>query len=158
MYGLIYSNFQIDKSKDLIKYIDSIYSKSIDENGFIPLKTFFDFLEKQKVSLKEIKVDLFKLFSTYEEYVADFQVNNLPKEEVKKAFKKLKKKLDKKNIKKMKEFKEVKSYSAIDLENFLKSSKLKIKIKDELSLAIKKEIKTPITLSRFYDILENTTK
>ena len=58
----------------------------------------------------------------------------------------------------MKEFKEVKSYSAIDLENFLKSSKLKIKIKDELSLAIKKEIKTPITLSRFYDILENTTK
>ena len=158
LYGLIYSNFQIDKSKDLIKYIDSIYSKSIDENGFIPLKTFFDFLEKQKVSLKEIKVDLFKLFSTYEEYVADFQVNNLPKEEVKKAFKKLKKKLDKKNIKKMKEFKEVKSYSAIDLENFLKSSKLKIKIKDELSLAIKKEIKTPITLSRFYDILENTTK
>ena len=58
----------------------------------------------------------------------------------------------------MKEFKEAKSYNAINLENFLKTSKLKINIKDELSLAINKEIKNPITLSRFYDILENSTK
>ena len=158
LYELIYSNFKIDKLKDLIKYIDYNNSLSIDENGFIPLKTFLEFFDKQKISLKDIKIDLFKLFSNYEEYIQNLQIKNMSKEKVKKLFKNLKKKLDEKNFKKMKEFKEAKSYNAINLENFLKTSKLKINIKDELSLAINKEIKNPITLSRFYDILENSTK
>ena len=63
LYELIYSNFKIDKLKDLIKYIDYNNSLSIDENGFIPLKTFLEFFDKQKISLKDIKIDLFKLFS-----------------------------------------------------------------------------------------------
>ena len=158
LYGLIYSSFKVDKLKDLIKYIDSNNSKSIDENGFIPLKTFLEFLEYQKISLNEIKIDLFKLFQNYEEYIVNSKANNLPKEKVKKEFKKLKKKLDEKNFKKMKEFRDVKPYSAANIETLLKSNKLKISIGDELSLAIKKEIRTPISLSRFYDILENNTK
>ena len=159
LYGLIYSSFKIDKLKDLIKYIDSNNRESIDEYGFIPLKTFLEFFEKQKIDLKDIKIDLFKLFLSYEEYVPNLQINNLSKEKIKNLFKNLKKKLDEKDFKRMKEFNEAKSYSANNLENYLKSSKMKINIKNELSLALKKEIKIPITLRQFYyNILENSIK
>ena len=153
---LIYSNCKINKFKDLIKYIDSISEKNIDEYGCISFEDLVKFLTTQKLDLKKIKIDLFKLFLNYDEYVENEKISKLSNEKVKTAFKKLKVKLDKKKIKTMKEYNEQKVYNAKNIETFLKSKK--IKVNEVLSLALKKKIEIPINLKKFYNILENSSK
>ena len=153
---LIYSNCKIEKFKDLLKYIDSISEGNIDEYGCISFEDLFKFLTTQKFDLKKIKIDLFKLFLNYDEYVEDEKINKLTKEKVKTAFKKLKVKLDKKKFKTMKEYREADLYNSTKIETFLISKN--IKVNELLSLALKKEIKIPINLKKFYNILENSSK
>ena len=153
---LIYSNCKINKFKDLIKYIDSISEKNIDEYGCISFEDLVKFLTTQKLDLKKIKIDLFKLFLNYDENVENEKISKLSNEKVKTAFKKLKVKLDKKKFKTMKEYNEQKVYNAKNIETFLKSKK--IKVNEVLSLALKKKIEIPINLKKFYNILENSSK
>ena len=156
LYEQIYSSFKLEKNKDLFKFIDLNSNEGIDENGYISFDKIINFLNSQEINLKEININLFQLFYNYEEYVEYMKINKLSKETIKKVFKQLKKKLDEKNFKKMKEFNDYEQYNVTKLENFLKSKKFKIK--EKLSLALKKEIKNPISLKRYYDLIDNYSK
>ena len=156
LYGLIYSNCKLEKFKDLLKLIDSCSKGAVDENGCISLNNIIGFLEALEIPLKEIKIDLFQAFKNYDEYIENYKIAKLSKDTIKKEFKKLKKKLDEKKFKNAKEFSEAKTYTSSVLIALLNN--MKIKVTENVILSIKKNIKSPVTLRKFYEILENMAK